>query len=89
MDAPLLYWKSSVPSALIVTPVKLLGALPLVVLVLTLKLEANCVVPLTSRAKVWPFGTGMLKGEPLVKVPVVGLKTSVSVAKGVSAGVVV
>jgi len=30
----------------------------------------------------------MLKGEPLVNDPVVGLKTSVDVAKGVLAGVV-
>ena len=76
------------PLELIVTPVKLLGALPLAVLVLTLKLDASWVVPLTSRANVWPFGIGMLKGEPLVNVPVVGLKYSVSVAKGVLAGVV-
>ena len=70
------------PLALMAIPVRLPGALPLIVAEFTPKPVANCVIWLRSRLTVCPPGTGIDNGEPLGRAPVVGLKLRVCDANG-------
>ncbi len=54
-----------------------LGAFPLAVAAVTLKPAASCVMLLTSRFIVCPFGTVNESGDPEESAPVVGLKVRV------------